>query len=257
MSIAFRSAVVPVALLLIFIYRKDKYQPEPIGKLLLTFFVGCLSVIPAAMMEGVIMMVAPSAEYMPVLNGVFNGYLVAGFSEELCKLLLLMIVIWKSPHFDEFFDGIVYAAYLSLGFACVENIMYVFGGGDQMLTALFRGLLAVPAHFLFAVAMGYYVSLAKFDPKNKGRHLFKAFFYPMLLHGTYDALLMVSSNLSNGMEEESTIIGGICLILFVIFVIFDIKLWRKGLKRIKKMQERSKEQGFDRMHPFDGFTWEV
>lgn len=257
MSIAFISAVVPIILLLIFIYKKDKYQPEPLGKLLLAFFVGCLSVIPAAMMEGVIMIAAPSAEYMPVLNGLFNGYLVAGLSEELCKLLLLLLVIWKSPHFDEFFDGIVYAAYLSLGFACVENIMYVFQGDDQMATALARGLLAVPAHFLFAVTMGYYLSLAKFDPGKKGGYLFKAFLYPMLLHGTYDALLMVSSNLANGMEEESAIIGGICLILFVVFIIFDIRLWRKGLKRIKKMQERSKEQGFDRLHPFDGFTWDV
>ena len=257
MSIAFVSAVVPVVLLLFFIYRKDKYQPEPLGKLLLAFFVGCLSVIPAAMMEGVIMIAAPSAEYMPVLNGLFNGYLVAGLSEELCKLLLLLLVIWKSPHFDEFFDGIVYAAYLSLGFACVENIMYVFQGDDQMATALARGLLAVPAHFLFAVTMGYYVSLAKFDPGKKGGYLFKAFLYPMLLHGTYDALLMVSSNLANGMEEESAIIGGICLILFVVFIVFDIRLWRKGLKRIKKMQERSKEQDFDRLHPFDGFTWDI
>jgi RsiW-degrading membrane proteinase PrsW (M82 family) len=257
MSIAFISALVPVILLLIFIYKKDKYQSEPVGKLLLTFFVGCLSVIPAALMEGVIMTFSPSAEYMPVLNGVFNGYLVAGFSEELCKLLLLMMVIWKSPHFDEFFDGIVYAAYLSLGFACVENVMYVLQGDDQMMTALFRGLLAVPAHFLFAVTMGYYVSLAKFDQGHKGSNLFKAFLYPMLLHGTYDALLMVSTNLSNGYEEEGMIVGGICLILFVIFVIFDVKLWRKGLKRIKKMQERSKEQGFDRQHPFDGFTWDI
>lgn len=257
MSIAFISAVVPVIVLLFFIYRKDKYQPEPLGKLILTFFVGCLSVIPAALMENVIMVAAPSAEYMPVLNGVFTGYLVAGMSEELCKLLLLLLLIWKSPHFDEFFDGIVYAAYLSLGFACVENIMYVFQGDDQMVTALARGLLAVPAHFLFAVTMGYYVSLAKFDSREKGGYLFKAFFYPMLLHGTYDALLMVSSNLTNGMAEESTIIGGICLILFIIFIVFDIKLWRKGLKRIKKMQERSKEQDFDRLKPFDNFTWDI
>lgn len=253
MSIAFISAVVPVIVLLFFIYRKDKYQPEPLGKLILTFFVGCLSVIPAALMEGVIMMAAPSAEYMPVLNGVFTGYLVAGLSEELCKLLLLLLLIWKSPHFDEFFDGIVYAAYLSLGFACVENIGYVMSGNDQLVTALFRGLLAVPAHFLFAVTMGYYVSLAKFDPEHKSSLLFKAFLYPMLLHGTYDALLMVSDNLGG----DSSVNAVICLILFVVFIIFDIRLWRKGLKRIKRMQERSREHDFDRLRPFDGFTWDV
>lgn len=257
MNIAFISAIVPVVLLLFFIYKKDKYQPEPLGKLILTFFVGCLSVIPAVILETLIMPLSPAAEYFPVLNGLYNGYLVAGFSEELCKLLLLLLLIWKSPRFDEYFDGIVYAAYLSLGFACVENIGYVLQGDDQMLTALFRGLLAVPAHFLFAVAMGYYVSLAKFDPEHRRSNLLKAYFYPMLLHGTYDALLMVASNLAGDGDDTNMIVGGVCVVLFIVFVIFDIRLWRRGLKRIKKMQERSKEQGFDRLHPFDGFTWDI
>jgi RsiW-degrading membrane proteinase PrsW (M82 family) len=257
MNIAFLSAVLPVLLLLFFIYKKDKYQPEPIGKLILTFFVGCLSVIPAVLLETIIMPFSPSAESLPVLNGLFDGFLVAGFSEELCKLGLLMLLIWNSKHFDEYFDGIVYAVYLSLGFACVENIGYVIQGDDQMMTALFRGILAVPAHFLFAVAMGYYISLAKFDPENRKGHLFKAFLYPMLLHGTYDSLLMVASNLASDGDETNMIVGGVCVVLFIVFVIFDIRLWRRGLKRIKKMQERSQEQGFDRAHPFDGFTWDI
>ena len=252
MSIAFISAILPVALLLVFIYCKDKYQHEPLGKLLLTFFVGCLSVIPAALQETVLMAIAPSADMLPVANGIYNGYIVAGFSEELWKLILLMLVIWKSPHFDEYFDGIVYAAYLSLGFACVENVMYVFQGEDQMLTALTRGLLAVPAHFLFAVIMGYHLSLAKFDPENRRSHLFRALLYPALMHGTYDALLMVSSNL--GADGDTFNIA--CGVLFIVFIVFDVKMWRWGLKRIKRLQERSKDQGFDRLHPFDGFTWD-
>lgn len=253
MNIAFISAVLPVALLLFFIYRKDKYHPEPIGKLLLTFFVGCLSVIPAGLMESVLMPLGPSAEASPVLNGLFDGYLVAGFSEELCKLLLLLWVIWRSPHFDEYFDGIVYAAYLSLGFACVENIGYVMSGTDQMSTALMRGLLAVPAHFLFAVTMGYYVSLAKFDPAGRRGHLWKAFLFPMLLHGTYDALLMVSSNLGGSDSLAST---GITIVLFIVFIVFDVRMWKWGLKRIKRLQDRSKEQDYDRLHPLDNFKWD-
>lgn len=254
MNIAFISAVLPVLLLLYFIYRKDKLNPEPLGKLLLTFFVGCLCVIPAGLMESVIMPLGPSAEVAPVLNGVFTGYAVAGFSEELCKLLLLLWVIWRSPQFDEYFDGIVYAAFLSLGFACVENIGYVMSGDDPMTTALMRGLLAVPAHFLFAVTMGYYVSLAKFDPAGRRGHLWKALLYPVLMHGTYDALLMVSSNLGG---SDGGLATGVTLVLFVLFIVFDIKLWRWGLKRIKRLQERSKEQDCDKLRPFDGFTWNV
>ncbi|MCR5445380.1 MAG: PrsW family intramembrane metalloprotease [Bacteroidales bacterium] len=254
MNIAFISAVVPVVLLLWFVYRKDRLNPEPLGRLLLTFFVGCLSVVPAGLMESLLMPLVPSAEAMPVLNGLLDGYLVAGLCEELCKLLLLLWVIWRSPHFDEYFDGVVYAVFLSLGFACVENIGYVMGGEDPMGTALMRGVLAVPAHFLFAVTMGYYVSLAKFDPAGRRGHLWKAFLYPMLLHGTYDALLMVSSNLEG---RDSMVAVVVCIALFVAFVVFDVRMWRWGLRRIKRMQERSQEQDCDRNRPFDGFTWVV
>ena len=252
MNIVLISAVLPVVVLLFFIYRKDKINPEPLGLLLLTFFAGCFSVVPAALMEAVIMPLAPPADSAPVLNGLFDGYLVAGLSEELWKLLLLMLVVWRSRHFDEYFDGIVYAAYLSLGFACVENLSYVLQGSDPMGTAFMRGLLAVPAHFLFAVTMGYYVSLAKFDPEGRAKHFVRALLYPVLLHGTYDALLMVSSNLSG---FDSMLSTGLTGVLFIVFVIFDIRMWKWGLRRIKRLQQRSREQDFDRLHPFDGFTW--
>ncbi len=254
MSIALVSAVLPVLILLFFIYKKDKFQPEPLGKLVWTFFVGCLSVIPASLMELLLSTFTPSD---PVAGGLFTGYAVAGFSEELCKLLLLMWVIWKSPYFDEYFDGIVYASFLSLGFACVENIMYVYSSDDTMTIALTRGLLAVPAHFLFAVIMGYHLALAKFDLPNRHKHLFHALLYPVLLHGTYDALLMVSDGITKGGDNEETIALTVAGGLIVVFLIFDVVLWRRGIKRIKRMQERSKEQNFDRQHPFDGFKWDI
>ena len=257
MNIAFLSAVLPVLLVLWFIYRKDRLNPEPLGKLLLTFFVGCLSVLPASVMEGLLMPLAPSAETMPVQNGLFDGYVVAGLSEELCKLLLLLWVIWRSRHFDEYFDGIVYAVFLSLGFACVENIMYVVTNDDPMMVATTRGLLAVPAHFLFAVIMGYHLALAKFDLPKRRSHLWHALIYPVLLHGTYDALLMVSDGLTKGSGDEATIGTALAGVLIVVFLVFDVLMWRWGIKRIKRMQERSKEQNFDRMHPFDNFKWDI
>ena len=134
----------------------------------------------------------------------------------------------------------------------MENISYVLQGSDPMGTAFMRGLLAVPAHFLFAVTMGYYVSLAKFDPEGRAKHLVRALLYPVLLHGTYDALLMVSSNLSG---FDSMLSTGLTGVLFIVFVIFDIRMWKWGLRRIKRLQQRSREQDFDRLHPFDGFTW--
>lgn len=254
MNIAIISAVLPVLLLLFFIYKKDRYQPEPVKRLLLTFFVGCLSVVPASLLE---LLIDPFGPSDPVGGGLFRGFCVAGFSEELCKLVLLYWAVWKSKEFDEYFDGIVYAVYLSLGFACVENITYVVSGDDPMMLALSRGLLAVPAHFLFAVTMGYYFSLAKFDRPNRIRHLFMALLFPVLLHGTYDALLMVSSNLAAGSGDELTTGVTVAAVLVIVFLVFDVKMWRWGLRRIKRMQERSKEQNFDRQHPFDDFDWDI
>jgi RsiW-degrading membrane proteinase PrsW (M82 family) len=247
MNIILITALLPIVVLLIFIYHKDKYAKEPIGKLLLTFFVGCMSVVPAGLMEQMLSAYQPEH---PVLGAIYDGYVVAGLSEELWKLLLLMLVIWRSRHFDEYFDGIVYATYLSLGFACVENVMYVFGSTDPMGTAFMRGLLAVPAHFLFAVTMGYYLSIAKFDPEKRPSHLLKAFLFPALLHGTYDALLMVNDALGG----NTVLVSGV---LTLVFIYFDVKLWRWGLRRIKRLQERTHEQNFDRQHPFDGFNWNV
>lgn len=253
MNITLISALLPVLLLLWFIYKKDKYQPEPLGKLVLTFFVGCLSVLPASLLEMFLSVFTPD---QPIMGGIFNGYIVAAFSEELCKLALLMWVIWRSPHFDEYFDGIVYAAFLSLGFACVENVMYVVSSEDPLVVATFRGILAVPAHFLFAVIMGYHLSLAKFDLPRRRTHLFHALLYPILLHGTYDALLMVPSALTDG-DNAETVGVAVSGSLTLLFIIFDILMWRWGIKRIKRLQERSKEQDFDRWHPFEGFNWEV
>lgn len=247
MNIILITALLPIMVLLIFIYHNDKYDKEPIGKLLLTFFVGCMSVVPAGLMEQMLSAYQPEH---PILGAIYDGYVVAGLSEELWKLLLLMLVIWRSRHFDEYFDGIVYATYLSLGFACVENVMYVFGSTDPMGTAFMRGLLAVPAHFLFAVTMGYYLSIAKFDPEKRPSHLLKAFLFPALLHGTYDALLMVNDALGG----NTALVSGV---LTLVFIYFDVKLWRWGLRRIKRLQERTHEQNFDRQHPFDGFNWNV
>ena len=247
-------AVVPVIILLFYIYRKDKTQKEPLGLLLRAFFLGSLSVIPAGLMEGVLQVFAPGDSY-PVADGLFTGFVVAGVSEELWKLLLLTLAVWKSREFDEYFDGIVYATFVSLGFACVENIGYVFGqtGFDAAFsTGVMRGVLAVPAHFLFGVMMGYFFSLAKFDPPHRGRNLIKAFAVPALMHGTYDSLLMVSERV--GTQEDLMITEGV---LLIVFIIFDIKMWKWGIRRIKRLQEWSQEENFDREDPFRGFTWDV
>jgi RsiW-degrading membrane proteinase PrsW (M82 family) len=149
-------AVLPVLVLAFVVYRQDKYEKEPLGKLIKAFIFGALAIIPAGLMESILIRFVPP---IPIVSGAYTGFVVAGCSEELCKLLLLRWAIWKSREFNEYFDGIVYATFVSLGFACFENLGYVLGQevfAEAMATGTMRAFLSVPGHFLFGVMMGYY-----------------------------------------------------------------------------------------------------
>ena len=246
-------AILPVVALLAYIYFKDRYEREPLPLLLLTFAVGIGASLPAIVMEYLLGMAAPAP---PVANALYNGFVVAAFSEETVKLVLLKRLIWNNRNFDEYFDGIVYAVFLSMGFACFENIMYVFGDGTiagALATGAMRALLAVPAHFLFAVVMGYHFALAKFNREKRRQHLFLAWLLPLLLHGIYDSLLMLSPTLEENEGLSSTIM--------IVFVVFDILMWRWGMRRIRRLQQLSQEQHREEeaesspVNHFSGFKW--
>ena len=240
-------AVLPVIILSVVVYRQDRFEKEPVRLLIKAFFFGILAVFPVAIVERFLDLFNLG---IPFFGALYEGYIVAGCTEELFKLLFLTWAVWKSREFDEYFDGIVYAAFVSLGFACFENIGYVFAQDtyqEAFVTGSVRALLSVPGHFLFGVTMGYHFALAKFDADHRASHLFKAFLYPMLLHGTFDSLLMIPES-----------IGGLFsgLLLFV-FILFDIKMWKWGVRRIRRLQALSQQQDADRSDPFAGFTWYV
>lgn len=224
-------AILPVIVLALYIYRKDKYEKEPFWMLLLAFFLGILSIPLDLIVVGMI-------------NGFYLGETVfyhaffeAGIPEELCKWLLFMIVIWRNKNFNEFFDGIVYACFIGLGFACVENLMYVLGNesfGAALTTGVMRALLSVPGHFLFAVIMGYFLGMAKFSPDSRAKYLLLSLLCPMLAHGLFDYLLMLSSAFS---ESE---MGAMSALLFILFIYLDIKMWKIGVRHIAKMQEQTR-----------------
>lgn len=271
-------ATSPVLLLLFFVYQKDKYEKEPFGMLLKTFLLGCLSALPAIFMEEFLSSLYDGSLFSrmpPAFSGIYEGFVVAGLSEELCKLLFLFIAVWGSKHFTEYFDGVVYAVFVSLGFAAVENVMYVFsesGFLSSIMTGSMRAVLSVPAHFLFGVAMGYWFALAKFTPSKRAEYLGLAFIIPILLHGTFDSLLMVPGALGDGSTWLS-------LLLLPAFIFFDIKLWKSGIRRLKEMQRMTAVQHGDEEEapppneehgeqsqgsnnntkgdPFTGFNWDV
>ena len=228
----FAIAILPVVVLMIFIYRQDKYQKEPIKSLAKAFIGGMIAIpLDIILVTGIDAVLGDTAFASTVF---YSAFLEAGMPEEFCKFLIFMIFIWRDKNFDEYFDGIVYATFIGLGFACVENVEYVFTYGVQ--TGVVRALLSVPGHFLFGVVMGYFLSMAKFHPEQRGKYLWSGLLLAMLAHGLFDWLLMIASYLP--------LVGGI---IYIVFLWGDIKLWKLGLKYINKQQENSRKQARDAM----------
>lgn len=229
-------AILPVAGLSIFIYFQDKYQKEPIGSLLKAFFGGFLAVVMVLVLVAII---DYTIGLIPILNETvfFNSFIEAGIPEELCKFLIFMIFIWRDKNFDEYFDGIVYAVFISLGFACVENILYVFENG--FATGVIRAMLSVPGHFLFAVIMGYFLSLAKFEPHKRAKHMITGLLLAMVVHGLFDWLLMFNSRLVDTGDTLATLLASF---VYLAFLAGDVLLWVFGMKLVNKHKENSRLQ---------------
>lgn len=211
-------SLAPVFIIAGYVYFCDKYEKEPVKLLFFALLAGAIIVIPILFVELFFSKIGDA--FNGLLAAAWNAFVVAAFSEELFKYIALYLLIWKSPEFNEKFDGIVYAVYVSLGFAAVENILYVTGNGFS--TGLTRAITAVPAHAIFGVTMGFYFGMAKFYEKEQARLKRKALVLPIVLHGIYDFILFTGYAW-----------------LSIVFIGFVIYLYVSGLKRIKKLSEQS------------------
>lgn len=185
-------SIVPGLLILVYIYQKDKYEKEPYQYVVYCFLLGIISCIPAIL--GTLLV----EYFMGVNNPIASldlkviaiyAFIAVAMSEECAKYIFLRLYIYRQEEFDEPMDGIVYAVSLGMGFAIVENLLYVWDGGWQV--ALVRMFTAVPSHAIFGIILGYYMGLAKFEPqKNKAflLHL-KGLLGAVFIHGLYDLFL--------------------------------------------------------------------
>ena len=210
-------AIIPVIALLVFIYKRDMREKEPIGLLIGIFFAGMASIIPAVIVELIGMLILGLIFYYePFIQSILLAFLVIGPAEEAGKFLALRLITWKNKHFDHSYDAIVYAVCSSLGFACLENINYVFDKGVGV--AIVRMLTSVPGHACFGVLMGFFYSKAKYasvigDKKGCRRNIALSLVIPMALHGVFDAILL------GGEATGDNVLAGLALILWIIFVI--------------------------------------
>lgn len=213
-SVLLAAACIPSVVLLVYIYEKDKTEKEPFGLLALLFGLGCLSCLPAVILENIL----PMFNIFPEGSVAFlfvENYFVVGLAEELSKFLMLFLITRKNKNFNCLFDGVIYAVVVSLGFATLENILYVLQNG--MGTAVMRAITAVPGHMFDGVLMGYFYTLwhlyANCEVVEKkyfqmglidrlvpsktsaGAYFALTLIVPIVVHGTYDFLVSLGSML--------------------------------------------------------------
>ncbi len=253
-------ALIPAAVLFVYIYKKDRCEKEPMGLLLLLFGCGALMCLPAAGLEiglGKVIDAIFSAFTVEVDNELYfvstrsyyayqlvDNFIGIALIEEGLKWLVLFLITRKNKNFNSLFDGMIYAVCVSLGFAAFENIGYALSGGLGVV--LLRAVCSVPGHMFDAVFMGYYYTEWHFNKRTveienilyrnnqittkyapglgDDKALFKSLVFPVLIHGTYDFLLSI--------DPSSTFGVIVTTVLFIGFLVF---LYIISFKKIRKL----------------------
>ncbi len=221
-------ALLPCLFLMRVIYKKDKIEPEPISLVVKTVILGAIAVIPTIFLElildKIIYAVFSPGTLAPI---VIENFIGIALVEEFFKMMACHFSSWRNKEFNYTFDGIIYAVASALGFAAVENVMYVLDG--DLPVALMRALTSIPAHAIFGVHMGIHLGLAKYAKYNentfgKAYHLFMALLIPTLIHGSYDLLATMGGDLS--------------VLAFLVFVIIiDIM----AVRRVNSFEEKDRQ----------------
>ena len=218
--------ILPSILIVLFFVKSDRFK-EPTKEIIKVFFLGILITIPAYFLNTYLSEIWYSTN---ASEGLISSFLTAAPVEEGLKLSVLYFFVYKMKDFNEPVDGIVYGVTVSLGFATLENIYYVYLLADyfetsSMTLAILRSFSAIPAHAVFGVFMGYF--FMKYAFIKKGDNLIFAFLIPFVLHGCYN--LFTSSNFL------------ISLILILISWIAALRMFAR-LKKTQKTKRREYEK---------------
>lgn len=188
-------ALAPAAAVFWWIYTRDGDDPEPQGLIAATIGLGAASTVSAIVLELVgqfaFLPDRSSGQPLGFASALATG-LYIGVVEEGGKLLAVLLVAFRHRAFNQRMDGIVYCVAASLGFAALENLLYVGAAGSLFgtyATGLVRAVTAVPGHAAFGVLMGVFIGAAKMEPKRRTTLILLGFLAASLAHALYDAVL--------------------------------------------------------------------
>ena len=212
-------ALLPVFLILRYVYLLDRNEREPLGFVLKVVMYGAIFSVPCAAAERfLIPLIGIFYDPATIQYAWMENTVGVALVEEFSKWLVLMLIVWKNKNFDYRYDGIVYAVSASLGFAALENVLYVLNYGTGVSVG--RAIFAIPGHATFGVFMGFWLSRAKtfwLDDKPNRMKICRLFalIIPMLIHGAYDFLL-----------SEQVAATGYQYIFYIYVILLDFFAWR-------------------------------
>jgi RsiW-degrading membrane proteinase PrsW (M82 family) len=205
-------AILPPIAFLLYIHHRDKIDPEPHGLIVKTLLLGAMALIPAGILEKLLIDI-PIFAMGGVLGAIIKSFVVIAPIEEAVKLSVVLLFIWKNPAFNEENDGIVYVGATSIGFAMLENVLYVVQSG--FFTGIMRAVTSVPLHTFTGVLMGYFVGIAKFAPtvRSKNNNIMKGFLIAYTIHAVYDSFVISET-------EAALLVVPLVVALFIFGIIY-------------------------------------
>jgi len=233
-------SAVPALVLAVYVWRSDVTESEPLELLVATFalgvlFAGFASIGNTALNSAFAQLGLLSGMVATVGQAAFF-YLVVGPVEESVKLLAVRLYAFRKPPFDAVLDGAVYGAVAGLGFATIENAVYITqttAGTGEPTNLLAAGgaiaavrALAGPGHVIYSAFAGYYLGLAKFNREQAGPIVIKGLLIAAFIHGTYNVLAGFAPGLIAAIFDIPPFLG---LIGFVVAydTLFGLILLRK------------------------------
>ena len=227
-------ALAPGIAICLFIFYKDLYNREPRFNLFLSFLLGCVAILPAIIFE-------QAFEF--TIDGTITGvaifsYDVVAFSEEFSKFLGLRLYSYSRKSFDEPLDGIVYSVMVGMGFATLENLMYVLTFAEMgrgLEVGIGRMFLSVPAHGTFAVIMGYFIGKAKFSPGRRFLLMTAGILGAIFFHGTFDFFLFINKYSFAGKDLSEVLLVGGAITSFIVSLVLSRKLIRQHQQLSRQM----------------------
>lgn len=189
--ISFILAVIPAVFLLFVCLAYDARKSEPIGLILKVFILGCLAIIPVVVLDKLLIHLATSNAWGSLFVAALQSLSTAALLQESIKWLIIKHAVYDNVHFDEVMDGITYGMVVGLGFACMENILFVTGKSIEV--AYIRAFTTIPVHVAGSGLTGFYIGCSKFARTQREQNLliWWSFLIGLLVHGAYSFVLLL------------------------------------------------------------------